>query len=341
MKFNLNRFTNTLLLGIVLILTLTGVYGLFWTLQGWLFDLHRLSGWALAAAIPWKTAIAARSLRRGLRPNFDRGVMILLSLLLAAVTLVVFALGILWNWRLGPEDYWLRQTAISWHWMLALGLLLPFLIHVWQRWPRPQRVDFTSRRAFLKGAALSAAAVAGWWLAESLAARRELLSAPRRYTGSRLDGLFSGNLFPVTHTIAARPEQVDPAVWRLRIEGAVEKPLELTYEELLAQANHSQEEVLDCTLGWYTLQQWSGIPLAGLLASAGAARGILGVQFTSVTGYGHFLPAAEARQTLLATHVGGETLEHDHGFPLRLVVPGRRGWFWVKWLEHIQIIALE
>ncbi|HEY5573079.1 MAG TPA: molybdopterin-dependent oxidoreductase, partial [Anaerolineales bacterium] len=62
--------------------------------------------------------------------------------------------------------------------------------------------------------------------------------------------------------------------------------------------------------------------------------------FQSVTGYAHILPMAEAGQVLLATHVGEEVLEHAHGFPLRAVVPTRRGWFWVKWLERIEVIAI-
>ncbi len=58
----------------------------------------------------------------------------------------------------------------------------------------------------------------------------------------------------------------------------------------------------------------------------------------SVTGYEHDLPMIEARDVLLATHVGGEPLTHVHGAPLRAVVPTRRGWFWVKWLTRIEVI---
>jgi DMSO/TMAO reductase YedYZ molybdopterin-dependent catalytic subunit len=46
---------------------------------------------------------------------------------------------------------------------------------------------------------------------------------------------------------------------------------------------------------------------------------------------------AEAREALLATHVGGERLSHGHGFPLRLVAPGRRGFQWVKWVERVEV----
>jgi DMSO/TMAO reductase YedYZ molybdopterin-dependent catalytic subunit len=352
MKFQLLRFTNTLILASVGLLTLTGVYGLFWSLHGWVFDLHRWSGWLLLALIPWKTAISFRSLRRGFGGGFDRGLLMLVSLLLAALTLLVLALGFAWGWRFAPEQLWLRQTAISWHWMLALGLLVPFAIHAWRRWPRPKQVDFTSRRAFLKLLGLGAASLAGWWASGILATRRNTQASPRRFTGSRREGLFSGNDFPVTQSRASG--QIDPASWRLVVDGAVSsgdngiKPAAhqtthraYSYPELLSLDQEERIATLDCTLGWYTIQNWKGILLSDLLAQSGASPRAFAVRLESVTGYAQILPMKEAEHVLLATHVGDQVLDHVHGFPLRAVVPSRRGWFWVKWLTRIEIIALD
>jgi len=50
----------------------------------------------------------------------------------------------------------------------------------------------------------------------------------------------------------------------------------------------------------------------------------------------HFLDDARA---LLATHIDEELLSHDHGFPLRLVAPGHRGFEWVKWITSIEVLA--
>ena len=57
----------------------------------------------------------------------------------------------------------------------------------------------------------------------------------------------------------------------------------------------------------------------------------------SVTGYYRRFPLDDAQHFLLATHVTGEQLSHGHGFPVRLVAPGRRGFEWVKWVTEIEI----
>lgn len=341
MGFQLVRFINLVLLISIIILTLTGMYGLYWTLNGWMFDVHRAVGWVFIAAIPWKTVVSLRSLRRGLQPNFDRGVMVMVSLVLAGVSLLVLFLGLAWAFRLAPAQLWLRQTAVSWHWMLGLCLLAPLALHAWRRWPRPRKTDFTSRRGALKLLGLGVAGLASWWAAESLAISTSLASAPRRFTGSRRDGLFSGNRFPVTHSTPVQEGEIDLSTWRLDLSGAVEAPQLLSYADLLALPASSKVATLDCTLGWYTTQTWSGISLTDLLVRVGASPRAFGVRLESVTGYAQILPMAEVGEVLLATHVGGEALDHWHGFPLRAVVPSRRGWHWVKWLARVEVVVLS
>ena len=57
----------------------------------------------------------------------------------------------------------------------------------------------------------------------------------------------------------------------------------------------------------------------------------------SVTGHRIVLPMADLETAVLATHVGDEPLSPGHGFPVRLVVPGRRGYHWVKWVQRIEV----
>jgi hypothetical protein len=293
------------------------------------------------ALIPWKAIISLRSLRRGLDWRFDRSVVVGVSVLLAALTLLVLAFGLTWAWRIGPDLLWVGQygdAVISWHWMLALGLLPLFAIHVWRRWPRPKRADLLSRRSALKLMALGAAGVAGWWIGESLAQARASAASPRRFTGSREEGSFTGVGYPVTNTVGQGQIVLDPETWRLTLGGAVKNPLTLTYVDVLALPASEVTATLDCTSGWYTTQVWRGVPLVDLLAQAGLRPETLAILLKDVSGYPAYFTLAEAQEILLATHSGGQVFDHWHGFPLRAVVPSRRGWQWVKWVVEIKVL---
>jgi hypothetical protein len=336
------RFTNTALLALVVVLTLTGLWGIAFTFQGWLFDVHRMAGWAVIALIPWKTAISWRSLRRGLDMRFDRSWMIGLALLLAALALGVLWLGLAWTWRLGPDLLWLGSygdTPISWHWMLALVLLAPLAVHVWRRWPKPKPVDFASRRGALKLMGLGVAGVAGWWVAQSVAAARAAPGSPRRFTGSTEQSSFAGNDYPVTNSGGEGQIALDAASWTLTIHGAVSRPYQLDYSTLTAYPQSELTATIDCTTGWYSTQAWRGVALQTLLDQAGLSPAAGLVRLRGVSGYLGDFTLPEAAEVLLATHVGGQPLDHWHGYPLRAVAPSRRGWFWVKWLTDIEVLA--
>lgn len=323
-----------MLLVLLAVLGVSGVGMLYGTWLPWLFDLHRIAGFILVVLLPWKGGIAVRSLARGLRKTFDRSVTIFASLVLALSVLLIIFLASIWMGWLGPVQS-LGQTMIAWHWILGL-LILPLLaFHIWRRWPRPRREDLLARRSFLKLAGTVGAGILLNEMAVLLAAARSSEEQPRRFTGSRAFGIFSGNDFPITGEGIV---EIDIETWRLHVTGAVTNPIALTYPNLLALKRQSITETLDCTSGWYSLQEWQGISLWDFLQQAGVDGQVAGVKLVSATGYQHSYPAIEARTILLATHVTGEVLDPRHGFPLRAVVPGRRGWFWVKWLSRIELL---
>jgi hypothetical protein len=333
------RFVNSAILGLIFALTLTGLYSLVWPMPLWMYEIHRICGWALIFLIPWKSAISLRSLGRGLRPTFDRGVVIIVSLALSGATIVVIGLGLMWAWRLGPETLWLNQSTISWHWILALVILPPFALHAWRRWPRPKQEELLSRRGLMQIGGLTAASLAGRWLAERYSDARQLAEHPRRASGSQLQGYLSGNDFPVTTGAGDAGSPIDPQSWQLAITGLVAQPLTFTYSELLALPLRSRVATIDCTVGWYSVQRWRGVSLPYLLEQAGADADARGVRLVARSGHRESLPMRELEPVLLASHVGGVPLAHRHGFPLRAVVPTRRGWFWVKWLTAIEVFA--
>jgi DMSO/TMAO reductase YedYZ molybdopterin-dependent catalytic subunit len=335
------RFINVLILVLFCILGLTGLYGLVWPFPSSLFEIHRIAGWALIVLIPWKSAIALRSLARGLRGRLHRRLMVIVSVVLTIATLTILIVVLLWTWQIGPYYVWIGPYAysgIGWHWGIALGLAPLFILHVWQRWPRPKRVDFTGRRQALKMFGFGAAALVSWGAAEALAKSLEKPGAPRRFTGSREEASFAGNAHPVTTAPDQGRIKLDPQRWSLRITGAVKTPLQFTYAEALALSTAEVTATLDCTGGWYTVQTWRGIPLIELLSRAQLQPEALGIVLRGVQEYTAPFTLAQAEEILLATYVGEEVLNHSHGFPLRAVVPSRRGWHWVKWLTEIEVI---
>src|SRR5215211_6371272 len=266
------RFINTLILSLFCLLGLTGLYGLVWPFPALLYEIHRGAAWALILLIPWKSLISWRSLRRRLDHRFDHNVMILVSLVLAAATLIVLVLGLMWTWNLGEYYVWIGPFAysgIGWHWGIALGLAPLFLIHVWRRWPRPKKADFAGRRQALKLIGLGAAAVVTWGMAETLSKVFQSDEAPRRFTGSREDGSFAGLDYPVTSGADQGKVRLSSESWNLSVKGAVKTPLILTYVDVLALSASELTATLDCTGGWYTTQVWRGVRLVDLLEQAG------------------------------------------------------------------------
>jgi hypothetical protein len=335
------RFINILILICFCILGLTGLYGLVWHFPAALFEIHRIAGWALIALLPWKGVIALRSLRRVAGARIGRVVQMALSVLLSIAIAVILVLVLMWTLEIGPYYVWIGPFAysgIGWHWGIALGLAPLFILHVWQRWPRPKKTDFAGRRQTLKLMGLGAAALLGWGFTDALARTLAGTETARRFTGSREEGSFTGNAHPVTTAPDQGKIRLDPATWTLKVTGAVATPLLLTYADVLDRATAEVTATLDCTGGWYTVQTWRGVPLADLLARAGTRQEAIGVILRGIADYTAPFTLAQAQEILVATHVGEEVLSHVHGFPLRAVVPARRGWHWVKWMTEIEVI---
>jgi hypothetical protein len=335
------RFINALILILFCVLGLTGLYGLVWPFPSFLFEIHRIAGWALILLIPWKGAIALRSLNRGWGSRLNRKAVVVVSILLTIAMVTILILVLQWRWQVGSYYVWIGPYAysgIGWHWGIALGLAPLFIIHVWKRWPRPRKVDFTGRRQALKLMGLGTAALFSWGIATSIGKSIESSGAQRRFTGSREDGSFAGNAHPVTTAPHEGRLKLDPDMWQLRITGVVATPLTITYKDALALSTSELTATLDCTGGWYTVQTWRGVPLRELLSQAGLRPEANGIVLRGIQDYTAPFTLAQAEEILLATHVSGEVLNHSHGFPLRAVVPSRRGWHWVKWLVEIEVI---
>lgn len=300
----------------------------------WLFWLHRADGIALVVLLIWKASIAKRSYRRrgvtvGMALSALGGILFLGSLvtgmLWASVGLPRVPVPVLGSW-----------TVLSLHVALSLLLIPPFLVHLGLRWPQPRRADLVGRRAALRMLGLLAVGFAVWGAQEVLAVPSGG-AASRRFTGSREEGSFSGNGHPVTDWLSDPIPRIEHDRWQLRVHGEVERESTLSYEEVLALGDTVREATLDCTGGWYTIQRWGGAPVDALLEEAGVKGGARSLLLRSSTGYARRFSLEEAGDLLLATHVGDEALSAGHGFPLRLVAPGHRGYGWIKWVAELEV----
>lgn len=331
------RLTSLSLLIIVAALGITGTAVLIAPLPRFVMDAHRFLGWVLLAILPFKAVVVARSIQRGVRRTLSDNMIVTFSIILAALLLIAIALPLLWLLGIEFLEGLPGWRTVHLHWLVGLGLVLPLAIHVWQRWLTPRARDFTSRRSVLSGVGVLAGGAAFYALFNRAGGRLFSLPPTRPSTGSREENSFQGNALPVTTNPGSGLIRIEAEDWRLTIRGLVARPFNLSLSDIRALPPHQASPILDCTVGWYSQQIWSGVPLIDLLRIAEPDDRVRYVSLVGVSGYRKDIPMGEARQILLATHVGGEPISHPHGAPLRAVVPTRRGWFWVKWLVEIQL----
>jgi DMSO/TMAO reductase YedYZ molybdopterin-dependent catalytic subunit len=140
------------------------------------------------------------------------------------------------------------------------------------------------------------------------------------------------------HT-TGEPVDVDLSEYRLTVDGLVDNPLSLTYEDILARPSVTEVVLLICTTVFVDNAEWTGTPLAGILEQAGVQAEAKRVEFFGADGYrtSVYIDEAMAPGTLVAYEVNGEVLPREHGYPLRMVVEGKYGSRWAKWLVRIEV----
>ncbi len=225
------------------------------------------------------------------------------------------------------------------------------------------------RRAFLvRAGALGALALLGGAVSRSLATRVDVnriraavrLPPPARPApGDLAAGAFDvPGLSPLVTPnrsfyridTALSVPRIDSATWSMQVVGMVDRPLTLTYADLLGMRQYEADVTLQCVsneVGGDLVgnARWQGVLLSDVLARVGVQEGADQLVGRSVDDFTAGFPTAlalDGRPAMIAVGMNGEPLPQEHGFPARLVVPGLYGYVSAtKWLARIELTTLD
>ena len=145
------------------------------------------------------------------------------------------------------------------------------------------------------------------------------------------------------HTTVPESVEVDIEQYTLTLDGKIRNPMSLTYEEILEYPTVTKVVLLICPGFFADNAEWTGVPVATLLAEADVEPEASVVAFHGLdegdVKYIQSFSLEEVQEDgiFLAYMVNGQVLPPEHGYPLRLVVEGGYGYKWVKWVERIEI----
>jgi len=152
-------------------------------------------------------------------------------------------------------------------------------------------------------------------------------------------GQYLTERFPVL-TVGPNPAY-DLGSWDLQIFGEVDNELKLSWDELKALPQKEITVDIHCVTRWSKLDTtWEGVPIQTILEMAAVRPNATHVVSHAEQGYTANLPLSvlDDDDVLLADTFGGEPLELEHGYPLRLLVPKRYFWKSSKWIRGLEFL---
>lgn len=196
-----------------------------------------------------------------------------------------------------------------------------------------------TRRGFLGSVAAASAALTVTTAGQSFPPLRRLaLLAPRDpAVGPQGKPVNRGAVNAGVVDLARSPD------YRLVVTGRVQHPLSLDLASLERMASHSATLPIACVEGWSYTATWRGVRIRDVLAMAGAQPNRT-VRVESLEPNGAYRTStlnpgqAADRDTMLATHLDGQRLALDHGYPCRLIGPNRAGVLQTKWVGRIEVL---
>jgi DMSO/TMAO reductase YedYZ molybdopterin-dependent catalytic subunit len=159
--------------------------------------------------------------------------------------------------------------------------------------------------------------------------------------GARIPpGQYKTDKFPVLHYGSV--PATDLATWDFRVWGEVDAPFTLTWQQFKVLPRKQVHTDVHCVTRWTKLDtDWEGVPIQEILRLAQVRSTVRFVVAHSEQGYTANLPLTvlDDDDVLLADTYGGEPLEPEHGYPLRLLVPKRYFWKSAKWIRGLEFLT--
>lgn len=201
--------------------------------------------------------------------------------------------------------------------------------------PAARRV---SRRALLGTVAASAATLVAFTAGQSFG-----WLAPLNLFAPRVQG-YGPQSLPINKTAHAAGvlDSATDAGWQLSVRGP-QGATALTLARLEQLPQTTARLPIACVEGWSTWAEWSGVRLRELVALVGAPAGAT-IRLTSLEAHGPYRVTTMGPEfvqdptTLVALRLNGEALDIDHGYPARVIAPGRPGVLQTKWLSAIEVM---
>jgi DMSO/TMAO reductase YedYZ molybdopterin-dependent catalytic subunit len=140
--------------------------------------------------------------------------------------------------------------------------------------------------------------------------------------------------------LGTRPE-ITPQEWRLTVDGAVRRPVTLTWDEFRSLEQVTDTSDFHCVTTWSRMDlEWVGVRFSTLSALAAPLDEATHVMCHAADGYSTNLPLEEALKddVLLAHTVDGRPLPREHGGPVRMVTPQLYAWKGAKWIVRIELM---
>ena len=172
-------------------------------------------------------------------------------------------------------------------------------------------------------------------------AEKKVLAAG--YDPARLPpGQYLTEKWPVLHAGSAASYPADLDGWDFTVSGEVDSPLKLTWEQLSELPRVEVTQDIHCVTRWSRFDaSFEGIPWSALRELDSPRPTARFAIAHAEAGFTANVPIdfLEREGAMLATHADGEPLSRDHGWPLRLIVPGKYFWKSAKWLRGIELTA--